>query len=121
MVCSVQTVFEVTKPVWSTGPVPENYMKVAHRGFRKEEDLPLPSDNIAKIQRISWSVPVAYIKYTFAGKTYVLCEVGYGLKKARRKLKFDSYPRSLKKLATFAGAILLFAAVVTTVTVFAAV
>jgi len=103
---------------WSTGPVPEKYMKAARGWYKNEEELTPPSDHIVKMQRVRISVPVAYIRYTFAGKSYVLCEVGYGLKKARGVLKFDSYPRSLKKLAAFVGGIILIVVVITAVAVF---
>lgn len=118
-ICSVQTKYEETPRSWSTGPVPEKYMEVARVGYPKEEELPPPSDSIIKMERISWSVPVAYIEYEFSGKTYVLCEVGYGLKKAAGKLKFDIYPRSLKKLATFIASIAFFALIVAAVVLFA--
>lgn len=117
MICSLRKIYEETKPVWSTGPVPEKHLKAADRGFRREKDLSPPADDIARIQRLLWSVPVAHLTYTFAGKTYVLCEVGYGLKGVRGKLKFDSYPRSLQKLAAFAGGVLLVAAAIVAVAV----
>jgi hypothetical protein len=115
---SVQIKRETADSGWSTGPVPEKYMKAVRGGYKSEEDLTPPSDDIVRMQRVRMSVPVAYIQYTYAGKSYVLCEVGYGLKKVRGQLKFDSYPRSLKKLATFVGGIIFIAVVITVVAIF---
>lgn len=118
-VCSVRIEREEADTGWSTGPVPGKYMKVVSGGYKEEEELTPPSDNIVKKQRVRWTVPVAYVKYTFNGKTYVLYEVGYGLKRIRGKLKFDSYPRSLKKLATFVAGIVFFAVIIAAVAIFA--
>jgi hypothetical protein len=97
--------FKLYKP----NSIPTKYFDLTRPIGERVSRLPIRqvSGNLLEETEIR-RIRVDAVKYSFEGRTYSLYQVG-------GKLKFDVYPRSLKKLATSIACFALFVAIVVSV------